>query len=138
MSALARTPKLPRNSSAQSISLPKYEELGSGSLVYALPRYTLAVVPSIEIQSPSLTVMVLPPTVDGELLPRSLIAIDARADDAGASHAARDHRRVAGLAADRGQNALGDVHAVNVVRRGFLAHQNHRTVRGHLHGVFGA
>ena len=30
------------------------------------------------------------------------------------------------LAADRGENALGHVHAVNVVRRGFLADQNHR------------
>ena len=38
MSALARTPKLPRNSSAHVISLPKYEEVGSGSLVSALPR----------------------------------------------------------------------------------------------------
>ena len=61
----------------------------------------------------------------------------ARADDAGASHAARDHRRVARLAADRGQNALGDVHAVNIVGRGFFADQNHGAVFASFDRVIG-
>ena len=50
----------------------------------------------------------------------------AGADDAGPAHAARDDGRVAGLAADRGQNAFRHVHAVNIVGRGFLADQKHR------------
>ena len=52
----------------------------------------------------------------------------ARADHAGQAHAARDHGRVARLAADRGENALGHFHAVNVVGRGFLADQDHRAL----------
>ena len=61
----------------------------------------------------------------------------ARADDAGAAHAARDYCRVARLAADRGQNAFRDVHAVNVVGRGFFADQNHGTVFAQFHGFVG-
>ena len=43
----------------------------------------------------------------------------AGAGDARLAHAARDHRRVRGHAAARGQNAFGGVHAVNVLGRGF-------------------
>ena len=50
----------------------------------------------------------------------------ARAGHAGNAHAASDHRRVAGHAAARSQNALGDFHAVNIVRLRFGANQNHR------------
>ena len=81
--------------------------------------------------------MVLPADRHGELLAVLVDRDGARAHDARPAHAARDHRRVARLAADRGQNALGDVHAVNVVGRGFLADQNHRTAAAHLDGVFG-
>ena len=42
----------------------------------------------------------------------------AGAGDAGPAHAARDHRGVAGHAAARGEDALGGVHAVNVLGRG--------------------
>ena len=59
------------------------------------------------------------------------------ADHAWPAHAASDHGRVAGVTADRRENALGDVHAVDIVRRGFLADQNHRAFRGKVNRVFG-
>ena len=48
----------------------------------------------------------------------------AGAGDAGLAHAARDHGRMRGHAAARGQDAFGGVHAVNVLRRGFDPHQD--------------
>ena len=50
----------------------------------------------------------------------------AGAGDAGLAHAARHHGRVAGHAAARGQDALGRVHAVDVLGAGLDAHQDHR------------
>ena len=58
---------------------------------------------------------------------RSGLVVDAHAagaGDAGLAHAARHHRRVAGHAAARGQDALGGVHAVDVLRAGLDAHQD--------------
>ena len=56
-----------------------------------------------------------------------LVDVDvACAGDAALAHAARHDRSVAGHAAARGENALRDFHAMNVFRRGFGAHQNHR------------
>jgi len=107
-----------------------------GSLVTALPRYTLAVVPSIEIHSPSLTVTVFLLAVNGELLAVFVNGDGAGADDTRPAHAARDHCGVARLTADRGQDALGNVHTVNIVGGGFLAHQDHRTGAAHLDRVF--
>ena len=43
----------------------------------------------------------------------------------GVAHAARDHRGVRRQASGRGEDALGGVHAVDVVGRGLLAHQDH-------------
>ena len=48
----------------------------------------------------------------------------ARAGDAGLAHAARDHGRVRGHAAARRQDALGGVHAVDVLRRSLDPNQN--------------
>ena len=48
----------------------------------------------------------------------------ARARDAGLAHAARDHRRMRGHAAARGEDALGRVHAMDVFGRGLDAHQD--------------
>ena len=48
----------------------------------------------------------------------------AGAGDAGLAHAARDHGGVRGHAAARRQDALGGVHAVNVLGRGLDAHQD--------------
>jgi hypothetical protein len=57
------------------------------------------------------------------------------AGDAGRSHAARDHRGVAGHAAARGEDAFGGVHAVNVLGAGLDPHQNDLAARlGGLHG----
>ncbi len=50
----------------------------------------------------------------------------ARSNYARQTHAARNHRRVARLAAHRGEHARRNFHAVNVVGRGFLADQDHR------------
>ncbi len=49
---------------------------------------------------------------------------------AGPAHAARDHRRMAGHAAAAGDHAPGGVHAVDVLRRGLLADQDHRLGQG--------
>ena len=57
------------------------------------------------------------------------------------AHAARDHRGVTGHAAARGENALGDFHAVNIFRRGFGAHQDDGNLLagpGFLDGFVGA
>ena len=54
----------------------------------------------------------------------------AGAGDAGPAHAARDHRGVAGHAAARGQDALGGVHAVDVLGAGLDAHQDDRLALG--------
>src|SRR5258708_842856 len=91
MSAFARTPKSPRNSSAHSMSLPKWPEVGSGWIVGA--------------------------------------------EDAGSTHASSNHRCVTRLATDGGENALRDVHAVDVVGRGFFAHQNYRRFLRRFDGV---
>ena len=48
----------------------------------------------------------------------------AGAGDAGLAHAARHHGRVRGHAAARGENALGRVHAVDVLGRGLDPHQD--------------
>ena len=48
----------------------------------------------------------------------------AGAGDAGLAHAARDHGGMRGHAAARGQDALGGVHAVDVLGRGLDAHQD--------------
>ena len=61
----------------------------------------------------------------------------ARAGHAGRAHAAANHGRVAGHAAARSENALGHFHAVNVVRLGFGAHQDHGSRGGLLHGFIG-
>ena len=47
-----------------------------------------------------------------------------RAGDAGLAHASRDHRRVRGATAARGEHALGGDHAVHVVRVGLDAHED--------------
>ena len=51
------------------------------------------------------------------------------AADAGLAHAAGDHRRVAGLAAATGQDALGRDHAAQIVRVGLPADQDHLLAR---------
>jgi hypothetical protein len=53
----------------------------------------------------------------------------ARAGDAGPAHAAGDHRRVAGHAAPRGDDAASRVHAADVLRAGLVAHQDDRVFR---------
>ena len=53
----------------------------------------------------------------------------ARARHATLAHTARDHSRVAGHTAARGENALCHLHAVNVFRRGLGANQNYRNFR---------
>ena len=124
ISALARTPNLPRNSSAQSMKVARTPEVGSASSVLALPsvdfaRRTVQRNPVAFLQGHLLA-------VDRDVISLRAHYLDgARARDAGLTHAARDHRRVAGHAAARSQNSLGHFHAVNVVGNGFGADQNH-------------
>ena len=112
MSALVRTPSV-RTSSAHFMSVPK-SPLTSGSLVGTLPRMTRPVPPSMVMKSPSFTVYL--PTI--ELLRLEVHADGLAAGDAGLAHAAGDHGRVGRHAAARRQDALGRVHAVDVVGRG--------------------
>ena len=57
---------------------------------------------------------------------------------AGPAHAARHHSGVAGHAAAGGEDAACRMHAVNVFRAGFGAHQNHIfVIGGQLFGFFG-
>ena len=61
---------------------------------------------------------------DGQRLRLVVDPDRADAGDAGLAHAASDHRRVAGHAAAGGEDALGRVHAVDVLRRGLDAHED--------------
>ncbi len=73
--------------------------------------------------------------VDAHLLGFRIDVDLLRADDAALAPAARDHRRVAGLAAGRGENALRHVHAAHVFRAGFAPDQDHfLALRGPLFG----
>src|SRR5439155_27366486 len=60
-----------------------------------------------------------------------------RAGDAGGAHAAADDGCVAGHTATRGQNALGDFHALNIVGLGFLADQYDGPLLGGFHRGLG-
>jgi hypothetical protein len=115
--ALARTFSL-RTLSAHPISVPNSPE-SAGSCIGTLPASTWPVEPSTVTISPFL-----------ERLPAALIGLRrvvdtqrAGAGDARLAHAARDHRRVRGHAAARGEDAFGGVHAVNVFGRGLDAHR---------------
>ena len=88
--------------------------------VLACPLMTRPVVPSSEIQSPSFSTL----PCDAHLAVLLADLDVARACHAALAHAARDHSGVAGHAAARGENAGRDLHAVNVFRRGFAAHQD--------------
>ncbi len=59
------------------------------------------------------------------------------ADYTGTTHAARHYRRMACQAADRRQNALRNIHAVNIIRRSFLADQNDWTLARKRYRVIG-
>ena len=96
----------------------------SGSTVGTLPIMTSPVVPLIVTKSPALTtwpLMVIWPVF-------SSIGDGVAADDAGLAPAAGDDRRVAGLAAGGGEDALGQVHAGDVLGAGLLADQEDRVV----------
>ena len=77
--------------------------------------------PSIEIQSPSLTVV----SSTEKLRARHVDVEHAAADDADLAHLPGDQRRVAGHAALRGEDALGGVHAADVFGAREVAHQQH-------------
>ena len=85
----------------------------SGWTVATSPSITSPLAPSIVRMSPSLTSR--PPHPEHAW---PCTSIDERADarDARPPHAARDHRRMAGHAAACGEDALGGVHAVNILR----------------------
>ena len=58
-----------------------------------------------------------------------LVDIDiARPRDAALTHAASDYGRMAGHATAGRQNAFHNFHAVNIFRRRFGAHQDHRSL----------
>jgi hypothetical protein len=60
------------------------------------------------------------------------------AGDTALAHPARDHRRMAGHAAAGGQDTLGDLHPMDVLRGGFDADENCRTTGvAHDYGFVG-
>ena len=133
VSALVRTFRR-RLASAHSISVAKSPE-SCGSTVGTAPSITVPAAPSMVITSPSAT--------RTPLAVKRLLGVGddhlAGAADAGLAHAARDHGGVAGHAAARGQDALGGVHAVDVLGRGLDPHQDHGLAGGrHLLGMVGA
>ena len=122
VSALVRILRV-RTLSAHDMNVAKSPVI-CGSTVGTLPIITSPVVPSIVRKSPALTVW--PPIVIGPGLlvdPHGLATDDARL-----APAACDDRRVAGLAAGGGENALRQVHAGHVFRAGLLANQQDRII----------
>src|ERR1022692_1098969 len=158
MSALARTPKLPRNTSAHSMKEAITPDDGSASMVLAWPAKTWPVEPSSDWLSLDGVGLAGEDLAGGAIerqpvafLQRHLLAVhghthflallvdrdSARSRHAGNAHAAGDHGCVTGHAAARCENALGDFHAVNVVRNGFGAHQDDGTLGGLFDGLIG-
>ena len=78
------------------------------------------------------------PSLHREAVDAGRVAADHHllaARDARGAHAARHHRRVRGHAAGGGEDALGGVHAADVLGRGLAAHQQHALAL--LHPLFG-
>jgi len=120
MSAFARYPIL-RNGSAQLSNFCNSSSSDDASSVFSFPLMTRPVVPSSEIQSPSLNTWPfaasLRPAHRPEyrpLPPRSTFPC------------ARDYGSVAGHPAPRRQNTGSDFHALNIFRSGFGTDENHR------------
>ena len=121
VSALARTP-MRRALSAQLHQRARNRPTSPARPSATVPMNTSPVAPSSVIVSPARTVLPA-----GRQRLRVVIHRDAAgAGDAGPAHAARHHRRVAGHAAARGQDAAGGVHAVDVLGAGLDAHQDDR------------
>ena len=119
VSALART-FIRRMSSAQAISLAKSPD-SSGWMVGTSPRMISPVAPSMVMMSPAFSI-----TSRTLIAPVCLsIRTSAAPETQGRPHAAGDHGGVAGHAAAGGQDARRGVHAVDVLRAGLLADQDH-------------
>ena len=109
-------------------------ELGGGSASASAmaPSTTSPVVPSREMVSPSATVT----DADGELVAGDLHRVGAH--DGGDAPAAGDDGGVAHQAAAGGEDALGHLHAVDVLRRGLVADEDHLLAAlGRVDGVVG-
>ncbi len=119
VSALVRTPSL-RTSSAQPISVR--ELAGQRRLDHRhAPGQHLA---GRAVDGDDVALLAASCPADAHGAGRVVDAQRARAGDAGLAHAARDHGRVRGHAAARGEDALGGVHAVDVLGRGLDPHQD--------------
>ena len=92
----------------------------AGSVIGTRPISTWPVEPSMVMMSPALRRV----PADAQGAGGVVDAQRAGAGDAGLAHAARDHGGVRGHAAARGEDALGGVHAVDVLGRGLDAHQD--------------
>jgi hypothetical protein len=95
----------------------------SGSIIFTAPARISPVEPSMVMTSPAGTCG----RARGNS-PSAAVDLDfAGAGDAGPAHAAGDHRRVAGHAAARGEDAAGRVHAVDVL--GLVSSRTRITLR---------
>ncbi len=119
VSALVRTFKV-RTASAQPIRVLK-SPVSSGWRILTSPFVNLAggAIDGDDLAAPDRD------AAAGHLALGDVDLERARAGNAGPPHAARHNGRMAGHAAARGQNAFCGVHAVNVFRAGFGAHQDH-------------
>ena len=80
----------------------------------------------MEIQSPSLTTIFFFADFDAELFFSVLIDVGSRAPTMQGSPIPRATTAAwLDISADRGQNSFRHFHAVNIIRRGFFADQNH-------------
>ena len=119
VSALARTFSL-RTASAQPISVANSPD-SAGSLHRDLAGQHLA---GRAVDGDDVALLA-GDAAGGERVRGVVDADRAGAGDAGLAHAARHHRGVGGHAAAGGEDALGGVHAVDVLGARFDAHQDH-------------
>ena len=113
-------------------------KLGQDMLTFLIwPEKTSPVAPSMEMCSPSLTVIASPSTLTVNAA-AALADVQAfAAGDAGQAGAAGNDSGVRRGAAVLGQDALGGIHAVHVVGRRFVANQDDGAALGGFDGAVG-
>ena len=119
LSALARTPRWPARTRSAHPRMVSNSGGVSPSVTGTWPSTTVPLVPSTEIQSPSLTTV--SPTANDDARDAHRLGADHRRLAPAPGH----HGGVADQAAPGGEDALGGQHPVHVLGRGLAADQHH-------------